>query len=384
MQSILIMFHCESNTGYAIARLEPTFYKMALKLCDGDSSRIHISYTSMTKGKSPSLPASFDQYLTFDPANASDTDFPTIQAYLKKHHIDTLFGFDQPVHREIYKYFRAGGVKHFFAYWGAPISSIFGPIKRALKRLDVLLHRQGPDNYIFESHGMADTARLGRGIPASRIHVAYLGVDTNHFRPDNADRSYVYECFDIPRQRKIFFYSGHMEPRKGVGTIMLAANQLAQSRPADDWHIVILGNRAGEDDYLRAMLDSTAAKSRVTFGGYRHDVETLHRGCYAGIIASSGWDSLTCSSLEMQASGLPLLLSDLLGLREAIEPNVSGLLFPPGSDSSLANAMERLLDDSALHDNLAKGARHRAETLFSEQVQLEKLTSIMQRCSTAT
>jgi glycosyltransferase involved in cell wall biosynthesis len=377
MKSILILFHCESNTGYAIARLEPTFFNMALNLCNSDASRIHIAYTSMAKGRPQSLPASFDQYLIIDTKNPTVEASLQIKTYLQNNHIDTIFGFDQPVHQNIYKYFRAGGVKHLISYWGAPISSIFGPLKRALKRLDVLLHWRGPDHYIFESQGMAETAVFGRGIPEARVHIAYLGVNTNQFRPEANDHLYIYNCFNIPPQRKIFFYSGHMEPRKGVATIMRAANHLATTRTADDWHIVILGNQPGEENELQGILQGEPAKARVTFGGYRNDIEILHRGCYAGIIASTGWDSLTCSSLEMQSSGLPLLLSDLPGLREAGEDNKSCLLCPPGDYEKLAQTMRNLLDNQTLRNKLSVGARVRAEKYFSEQVQLEKLVAIM-------
>jgi glycosyltransferase involved in cell wall biosynthesis len=167
-----------------------------------------------------------------------------------------------------------------------------------------------------------------------------------------------------------------MEPRKGVATIMRAANALVKRRPSDDWHVLLLGNKSDEAQYLIDLLDPDTTK-HVTFGGYRTDIEILHRSCYAGIIASTGWDSLTCSSLEMQSSGLPLLLSDLLGLREAIEDGVSGLLFPPGDHETLANRMSTLLDEPALQQTLSEGARRRAESKFSEAIQLEKLTSIL-------
>src|SRR5690606_30665190 len=125
-----------------------------------------------------------------------------------------------------------------------------------------------------------------------------------------ADAGYIYDAFGIPRHRRIFFYSGHMEPRKGVHIIMRAARRLAEQRPQDDWHIVLLGNQAGEEERLLRELGDGAARDRVTFGGYRDDIERLHRGCHAGIIASTGWDSLTMSAIEMQASGLPLIVSN--------------------------------------------------------------------------
>ena len=380
MKSILILFHCESNTGYAIETLESVFFKMACALVNQDHSRIHIAYTSMTKGRPRALPETFQQYTVFDIANADLAGCEKFQQYLEQRSIDTVLAFDQPVHRAAYRYLRDGGVKCFVSYWGAPISSIFGPIKRTLKRLEVALRRHGPDHYIFESEGMAQTAVLGRGIRAKRVHVAYLGVDTEKFKPDPVDAGYIHDALQIPAARRIFFYSGHMEHRKGVGTIMQAANVLAAGRTEDDWHIVLTGNRPGEETALLAQL-SDNARTHVTFGGYRADIPRLHRGCHAGIIASVGWDSLTYSSLEMQSSGLPLLLSDLLGLREAVEHEISGELFPPGNAQALAARMIGLLDDGSLRQRLAGGARKRALALFTKEQQLNRLTALMRQFS---
>ena len=378
MNSLLILFHVESNTGYAIGRLEPIFFEMAMQLCGRDYSKIHIAYTSMSKGRPTTLPADFNQYLVIDPADASADASANVQKYLQTHGIDTLFGFDQPVSRPLYKYFRAGGVRHFISYWGAPISSVFPPLKRMLKRLEVSLKRNGPDYYIFESQGMADTAVLGRGIPSRKVGVVYLGVDSEKFRPDGRHRNVVFDTFGIAATRRIFFYSGHMEARKGVQVIMDAARHLAEHRSHDDWHILLVGNKNGEEQPYVESLRGHPGAAHVTFGGYRANIEELHRGCFAGIIASTGWDSLTCSSMEIQASGLPLLLSNLPGLNEAIQPDKSGLLFAAGDAQALAGAMETLLDDPALHQKLSAGARDRITQRFTQAHQVTQLVAALQ------
>jgi glycosyltransferase involved in cell wall biosynthesis len=367
MKSILIAYHCASRTGYAIGRLEPVFFEMALRLCDGDAARVHVSYSSMADGPSPGMPADFDHYLEFDPATADPQECLRVQRYIERHGIDTVFGFDQPTSRPLYKYLRAGGVKHFISYWGAPISSIFGPLRRLLKRIDVMLQRHGPDFYIFESQGMADTAVLGRGIPARRVGVAYLSVDTERFAPAPEDRHIVYDTFGIDPARKIFFYSGHMERRKGVH-VLIGAAKVLHEQGRRDFHLLILGNRNGEERAFDALLQGPHA-AHVTFGGYR--------GCYAGLIGSTGWDSLTCSALELAASGLPLLVSNLPGLCETVVDGRTGYLFEPGDSAALARLMTKLLDDNALAGQLGAAARVRALTEFSPEGQQRKLAAML-------
>ncbi len=378
MQSILILLHCESNTGYAIGPLERTFYEMALTLCGGDASRIHFSYPSMRKGPSPTLPPDFKNYAVIDP-NRVDTEHGKGAAhYIREHDIDTVFGFDQPVFQPIYRYFRRAGVKHFISYWGAPMSSMNHWAVRLVKRAGVMLRPQGPDHYIFESRGMAELAVKGRGIPSGRVSVVPLGVDCHRFRPDPADAQYVYEVTQIPRHRRIFFYCGHMEPRKGVAVIMKAANQLSRTRDADDWHVLLCGNKGDESLPYEQML-TEAARSRVTFAGYRSDLERLYRGCYAALIMSTGWDSFPRSGMEVQASGLPLLVSDLKGIRESVQDGVTGLVLKAGDEEALSNAMVRLLHDPAWRDRLSAQARTRIEAEYTIEKQRSALIEVLRR-----
>jgi len=328
----------------------------------------------MARGPSDTLPAGFGQYVIVDTRSSDPAHWREVADYIQRHDIDTVFGFDQPVSRPIYRHLRQAGVRHFIAYWGAPMSSVFGPFKRLLKRIDVTLRRHGPDHYIFESQGMADTAVLGRGIRRARTSVVYLGVDTGKFQPAPADAPYVYEQLKIPAQRKIFFYAGHMEARKGVAVIMRAANRLAELRREDDWQIVLFGNQPGEQTGFLEML-TPAARTHIQFGGYRRDLPLIQRGCHAAVIASTGWDSFPRSGVEMQASGLPLLASGLPGLRESVDHGKTGFVFEPGNDGELATLMSRLIDEPGLRAQLSQQARTRALEKFSLAAQHANLVA---------
>lgn len=376
MKSILILFHCESNTGYAIGPLERTFFEMARILCDDDVSLVHFSYPSMKRGPSPTLPQNFKQYTIIQPSNADPEHCRAVEHYIREHGIDTIFGFDQPVYQPIFRYFRRAGVKHFISYWGAPMSSMNNRAVRLVKRIGVGLRWSGPDHYIFESRGMAELAIKGRGIPARRVSVVPLGVDCRRYRPDAADTQYVYDCMSIPKQRRIFFYSGHMEPRKGVAVIMRAANYLSERRARDDWHVLLCGNKGEESAPYERML-SEGARTRVTFAGYRADLERLYRGCYAALIMSTGWDSFTCSGMEVQASGLPLVVSDLMGIRESVKDGVTGIVLKAGDAEALSGTMGRLLDDPEWRNRLGLQARARVEDEFTIDRQLSALLEVM-------
>jgi glycosyltransferase involved in cell wall biosynthesis len=119
------------------------------------------------------------------------------------------------------------------------------------------------------------------------------------------------------------------------------------------------------------------AEQHIAFAEYRDDIPQLMPGCYAGIIASTGWDSFPRSSLEMAAAGLPLLVSDLLGLNEAVEDHSTGLLFTPGDYGQLADRIEFLLDQPVKRDEFSRNAVVRVEQGFTLEIQHQKLLEVI-------
>ncbi len=377
MKSILIMFHCDSNVRYAIDTLLQTFYNMAKELV-AENKCIHISFSKINNSPHSVLNGMTEEnFFEFEPATTDKYECEGIQQYIQKNNIDTVFGFDMPVNRKCYKYLRKGGVKKIVSYWGAPISGLNSGFKLWIKKLEVaLLYPYSPDTYIFESEAMANTASMGRGIPKRKIKVVPLGIDTEKYKPDANLRSYAYTQFNIPEGRKILYYSGHMEPRKGVSVLMSMANHLSDVLLRDDYHLLILGNRAGEADSYIEML-KTSALRHVTFAGYRDDVDKILPSCYLGVIASTGWDSFTVSSLEMASAGLPLIVSDLQGLSETIDEGVTGFKFTPGEHRKLAKEVVRFLDDVDLQLKMSVASRQRIINKYSTDIQLNLLQKIV-------
>ena len=83
--------------------------------------------------------------------------------------------------------------------------------------------------------------------------------------------------------------------------------------------------------------------------------------------------------LEAMALGLPLITSDLAGIREAIEDGWSGRLVASGDPLWLAGAMETLLDNPRLRDRMGHAARERVERDFSSARNAATLAQLFDR-----
>ncbi|MDV3503507.1 glycosyltransferase family 4 protein [Marinobacter sp. M-5] len=373
---MMVLFHCESNPGYAASSHEHTFLEVA-KHFTGDIRKIHFAYANLDRGMTPSLPDTLTNIIQLRTRWSEPDRLSWVEDYIRDNNITRLLGFDQPVSMPVFQALRAGGIKTFVSYWGAPMSSVNRGLKLWLKKLEVSARRHGPDHYVFQSEGMRNTAVNGRGIPSERTSIVKTGIDTVKYAPEDAKRFYAHDCFDIPRNRKLIVFSGHMERRKGVHIILKAAHTLVREFGYTDAHFLILGNRPGEKENFSEYLRDDEVNQYITFGGYRQDVPTLLKSCAAGMIASTEWDSFPMSSLEMAATELPLLVSDLPGLNEAVTES-TGRTFPVGDHCAAAVQLKALLDNPELMATLGHNARKRVVRYYSRSAQASALVKVFE------
>lgn len=376
MPGILVFFHCGSNAGYAIQRHEFTFSQMAYNLT-ADWNNVHFGYPSLEKGRSLTIPDQLTNIVKIDPLSDDKNDIDYIKEYINRNNIQIAFGFDQPVNSALYRHLRSAGVKYIYSYWGAPMSSLSSGIQLLLKKIEVRMYRNRPDAFIFQSHGMKLTATHGRGIPERQCHVVTSGIDTEKFKPDLTQTWYAHDTFNIPRERKIVYYSGHMEHRKGVHVIVKSAAHLINTLNRSDLHFIFFGNKQGQESAFHPLYKGTKAESHITFGGYRHDLFKIIPCCQVGCLATTGWDSFPISTLEITSSGIPLIVSDLPGVRETVIPNETGFRFTAGDFVMLAERIMQICDDDELRMKLGQGARKRVESFFKREMQIENLTKLI-------
>ncbi|HEU4779063.1 MAG TPA: glycosyltransferase family 4 protein [Steroidobacteraceae bacterium] len=355
----LILMKWPTNVGYAIGALEKLFYETALELGEGDASAVHFGYTDTAPGRPATLPENFGSYHTFDINHPTPDMLAKLRELVTRERIDFAMPFDiQPAH-PMFKVMRAAGVRTIVPYWGAPISGVSPPWKRLLKRALLAADSSRADGLIFESQAMADLAILGRGVPADRVDVVYLGVDTEKFQPDR-DSDYVHSALGIPKDRKVFVFTGHCTQRKGIRTLIDAAIEVLHKRGRTDVCFLLCGNSGDESKPYEALYEHLPIAPWIRFLGYRRDVVQIFQSAYCGVIPSSGWDSFTLSSVEMSACGLPIIASRLQGLAEAVLHEKTGLNFEPGNSQALADCIERMADNPALARAFGAAGRQRA------------------------
>ncbi|BHH86292.1 glycosyltransferase family 4 protein [Desulforhopalus sp. 52FAK] len=364
--SILLMFHCSQNTGYAIEKLEKIFFKSA-QVAGFNVNNIIWSFSELV------TPQTNTYCLNYQ----NEESAIAVKEIIDQHQVSTILAFDLPYPTSIAKAAKEANVKRIISYSGASMSGLNKGLSLLAKKIEWFFRRQSrPNFFIFESKAMQHTATHGRGVPEKLTTVIPLGVDTDCFFPSE-DKSYIKNALKIPLERHVVFYSGHMEERKGVRVIVRAAKHLAATNKIQNIHFVLCGNVGSEADTYIAELNNSYAKSHVTFAGYRSDIPKLMQSSDLGAIVSTGWDSFTRSAVELLSSGVPLIVSNLGGLIETTKHNETGYVINPSDPIALADKIYKLINDQGKLKLFGKNARLRAKEKFSEKTQIDRIASIL-------
>lgn len=192
----------------------------------------------------------------------------------------------------------------------------------------------------------------------NKVRVIPLGIDEYSY-PSQGDNA-IFTRLDLQAGEPYFLFLGVLRHYKGVTYLLEAAKNVGA-------RIVIAG--VGSEHKRLVRRAKSLGLENVLFAGHISNAEkiSLLARCRALVLPSH---------LRSEAFGMVLIEAAMLG-KPSITCEIgtgtsyvnahgeSGLVVPPKNPPALADAMNALLSDSRLTENLALGARNRYERLFS-------------------
>jgi glycosyltransferase involved in cell wall biosynthesis len=174
------------------------------------------------------------------------------------------------------------------------------------------------------------------------------GIHLGRFTPFT-DRLRNRTLLHLPADAWIVGTVGRLRPEKNHVLLIHALAKLRRSVPGA-W-VVIVG--AGEmENSLRSLAGELQVLDRVAFLGSRRDIPEI-LACFDAYCLPSLFEGMPISLLEAMASGLPLVGSDVVGIRELVHTAKSGMLFPSNDPNALSDALRTLHGDPGLARRLA-------------------------------
>jgi glycosyltransferase involved in cell wall biosynthesis len=183
----------------------------------------------------------------------------------------------------------------------------------------------------------------------AEVVVAPHGVDTSRFRPDEpapgADAALLSRIDGrLVPGRPFVLFVGTLEPRKDVASLVAAFTRVAAKHP--DALLVLAGGRGWGGDEVDRSVTSAGLDARVVRTGYVPDeaVPALVRTA-AAVAYPARYEGFGLPALEALACGAPLVTTVGTAMEEVAGD--AALLVPPGDVSSLADALDAVLEGTA-------------------------------------
>jgi len=203
---------------------------------------------------------------------------------------------------------------------------------------------------------------IERGVPPERVHTIYSPV----VLPPESVQSTLRGELGLAEDDIVVGCVAVMRALKGHRTLVDAIAPLMATRR--NLHLVFVGSGSPVFEQTRARVAELGLQGRIHLMGTRTDVPQLLAGFDLFALATEQEASGTVY-VEAQASGLPVIGTDVGGVSEMMRPGVTGLLVPPRDVPALRAALERLIDDPGLRRRMGRAghALIREEGLFSTE-----------------
>ena len=236
-------------------------------------------------------------------------------------------------------------------YFSPRTARVYTVIERALGRFtDTLV--------AVSAEVRDDLVELGVAGP-ERFVVIPHGFDLAHFLSDTdraARRAALRAEWGIEADAEVITLIARLVPIMRVDRFLRVARLLAE-RPRSEFVVVGDGELREE---LSGSADAAALGARLHWAGFRRDIPDV---CFASdvVMLTSDNEGTPVSLIEAQAAAVPVVGTDVGGVRSAVRDGETGLLAAGDDEPGLARAASAILDDPSRAAAMgAAGRRHAA------------------------
>lgn len=208
--------------------------------------------------------------------------------------------------------------------------------------------------------------RLRKAVPAHahKVEVLHLGVGevpTRSRRPEEARGELL-----AGGHGRLVVVVARLQPQKALDVALRAVAGMSP-----DVTLAIFGE-GPQDARLRSLATELGISGRVRFMGFRSDVADYVAAADVFCL-SSRWEGVPLAAQEAILLRVPVVATDVGGMRELIDDRFSGRLVPRDDPGALARALTDVLDDADAAGTYAARAGEHLYEAFSTTSMLERL-----------
>jgi glycosyltransferase involved in cell wall biosynthesis len=226
-----------------------------------------------------------------------------------------------------------------------------------------------------------ETIRQGvaRGIPEAKFAFIPNGVDTEaHFKTHTRQELETLLGLSV-ENTVVLLTSGRLAKRKGVAWFI---RNVIPKLPENTLYVVA-GDGIDKNNIEQAVTETNSAHHVKLLGYVSDEVrDILFNTCdifiQPNIRVAGDMEGFGISVIEAASCELPVIVSDLEGLKDAIHQNENGLLVEPENPEAFVKVITELVSDEEKRHTLGKRARLYTKAHFEWDVIAQRYIEILQ------
>ncbi len=245
------------------------------------------------------------------------------------------------------------------------------------------------DVVIANSHFTARLIAERHAGAEARIAVVHRGSDLDGFEPEHIDSdrpASLRRRWGLIDGRPVVLNLARLTGWKGQTVLIDALKHLEQDGMAE-WQAVLAGDDQGRSAYTKRLhdqIDDLGLADRVRIVGHCEDVAAAMTLADVVAVASTEPEAFGRAAVEAQASGTPVVVTDIGAVRETVlappecpDTDRTGWRVPPNDARALADGLAAGLSlDGPARDALATRGRAHARAHFSLGAMTDKTLDI--------
>ncbi len=214
------------------------------------------------------------------------------------------------------------------------------------------------DRHVCVSQAVARFSAERARLPADRLVVIPNGIDADRYP---AECPADLDSCGLRAGRRVVTYVGRLDRQKGVRWLLETAPLWLERVPDCD---LLLVGKGPEQGALDIECRERGISDRVQLAGWRTDVPEILAASDL-LVLPSIWEGMPNVVLQAMASRLPVLATDVEGVRELLGPAADAQVVRYGDTQTFAEKLVALMSDRALASELGRQNRRRVASEFT-------------------
>ena len=212
--------------------------------------------------------------------------------------------------------------------------------------------------------------------PPNRLMTIYSGID---FGDDlDVNTAKLRQSLDISDDKLVVGNVANLRSPKGHQYLVEAAAQICKDIPNVEFLLIGEEGKGNLKEQLEDQIADLRLEENVKLLGFRRDVKQLLRIMDVFVLPSLS-EGLPLSVVEAMAASLPVVATDVGGLKEIVSDGETGYLVESGNAAVLADKVSTLLTDKNLRKRMGNKGRKVALDRFSLESMIDNYQNLYEK-----